>query len=855
MTQKINIPETALVILIGSSSSGKSTFAAKHFAPHEIVSSDYCRTTVSGSEYTLDANQDTFELLHYIVDKRLKRGLLTVVDATNVQSESRKALLRIARQHHVLNIGIVLNMSERLCNDRNKVRTDRDLKSHVIRHQQRSLKNSFRRFEKEGFGHIYEFKSPEQLEKVTVNRTHLYNNLKSEKGAFDIIGDVHGCFVELKELLVKLGYKITKHRDKDLNFGYTVKNPTERKAIFVGDLVDRGPASNEVLRLVMSMVKNGQAFSVNGNHDDKLKRKLNGRDVKVAHGLAETLEQLANEPKAFIQDVKKFLRGRISHYVFDDGKLVVAHAGLPEAFHGRASGTVRSFAMYGETTGETDEFGMPVRYLWAKDYEGKAMVVYGHTAVTEAVWLNNTIDVDTGCVFGGKLTALQYPTRKLVSVQAKKIYAESTKPLAPLLEKKETTSSSILELSDIIGPKRIETQLGIAVNIHEEQSLTALETISRFAVHPNLMVYLPPTMSPAEVSDLPDFLEHPKEAFEYYRKNGITKVICEEKHMGSRAVIVVGKNAKAIETHFEVKTNSNGKIYTRTGRPFFSDKEIEKELLERLSTVMTKTDFWEKHKTDWAILDCELMPWSAKAQSLIKNQYAAVGAAAEMALPELEKALDLAAQNGFEISNKQMAISQKVADIQSFKAAYQPYCWEIKGIEDYKIAPFHLLATENAVHTDKSHAWHMENLHEVCAGDPDILLATKYRILDLSDAKEEQECLDWWLKMTATGGEGMVVKPFDFVARNEEGRLLQPAIKCRGKEYLRLIYGADYLQSENLSSLKNRRLGKKRSLAMREFVLGEEALQRFVQKANLSKVHECVVGITALTSEWTDPRL
>ena len=854
MTQKINIPETALVILIGASSSGKSTFAAKHFASHEIVSSDYCRTVVSGSEQTLDANQDTFELLHYIVDKRLKRGLFTVVDATNVQSESRKALLRIARRHNVLNTGIVLNTSERLCNDRNEIRTDRNLKSHAIRHQQRSLKNSFRRFQKEGFGNIYEFKSPEELAKIEVNRTRLYSNLKSEKGAFDIIGDVHGCFVELKELLLKLGYKIIKHRDKTKNFGYTVKTPEGRKAIFVGDLVDRGPASNEVLRLVMSMVENDQAFAVNGNHDDKLKRKLNGRDVKIAHGLSETLEQLATEPKEFIHDVKKFLRGRISHYVFDEGKLVVAHAGLPEEFHGRASGTVRSFAMYGETTGEMDEFGMPVRYLWAKEYEGKAMVVYGHTAVTEAVWLNNTIDVDTGCVFGGKLTALQYPTRKLVSVDAKKIYSKPTKPLAPL-EEEQTNTSTLLELSDILGRKRIETQLGIAVNIHEEQSLTALETISRFAVHPNLLVYLPPTMSPAEVSDLPDFLEHPKETFEYYRKNGVKKVICEEKHMGSRAVIVVGKDAKAIETHFEVKTELNGKIYTRTGRPFFSDKSIEKELLERLSTAMTKTGFWKKHKTNWAILDCELMPWSAKAQSLIKDQYAAVGTAAEMALPELEKALNLATQNGFETANNQALISQKISDIKAFKTAYEPYCWEIKGITDFKIAPFHLLATENAVHTDENHAWHMENLHEICAGDTEVLVATKYHILDLADTNAEQECLDWWLKMTETGGEGMVVKPFDFLARDEKGRLLQPAIKCRGKEYLRLIYGADYLKVDNLTSLKKRRLGKKRSLAMREFVLGEEALQRFVKKANLSKVHECVVGITALSSEWTDPRL
>jgi protein phosphatase len=258
----------------------------------------------------------------------------------------------------------------------------------------------------------------------------LFSPALQESGPFDFIGDVHGCFDELHQLLIKLGYQILKtHTQSQKNHRYQVTHPDKRIIIFVGDLVDRGPNTPDVLRIVMDMVASGIAVCVNGNHDDKLKRKLQGRDVKIAHGLAESLQQLERESQAFTQEVIQFLDGLISHYILDEGKLVVAHAGIKQHYIGCDSAKIRAFCLYGQTTGAIDEWGLPVRYPWAQDYRGDALIVYGHTPTAEAVWLNNTVNIDTGCVFGGKLTALRYPEKTLVAVPAARVYATPLKPL------------------------------------------------------------------------------------------------------------------------------------------------------------------------------------------------------------------------------------------------------------------------------------------------------------------------------------------------------------------------------------------------------------------------------------------
>lgn len=860
LRMKIKVPELSLVVLIGASGSGKSSFAKKHFKRTEVLSSDACRGAVSDDENNQAATTDAFDVLYYIAGKRLKNALLTVIDATNVQKESRKGLIELGRQYHCLPVAIVLDLPEAVCEERNSQRADRTFGGYVIRQQAQQLRRSIRGLRDEGFRQIYVLKSEEEVASVEgIVRERLYNDKKDETGPFDIIGDIHGCFEELEELLLKLGYGINRVEETATAFGFNVTAPQNRKVVFVGDLVDRGPDSVGVLKLVMSMVNAGVAYCVPGNHDLKLQKYLDGKNVQLKHGLEETVKQLQNETKDFNQAVKQFLYSLISHYIFDGGKLVVAHAGLKEEMQGRGSGAVRSFCLYGETTGETDEFGLPVRHNWAEEYRGKAKVVYGHTPVPEAEWFNRTIDIDTGCVFGGKLTALRYPEEEPVSVKAKRVYYEPIRPIDFSNNKSNLNSQQayddLLNIEDVTDKRIVQTRLRNNITIREENSIAALEIMSRFAINPKWLIYLPPTMSPCATSELPGFLEHPAQALNYYKKQGVEKVVCEEKHMGSRAVLVACKNEEAAMKRFGIQNEGIGVCYTRTGRRFFTDAVVEKEFLNRVNQCLTKQSFWERFDTDWVCLDAELMPWSAKAQALLKDQYASVGAAAGSALPLVKRALQAAFDRGVkEALPSLQKFTQKSEAVSKYKKAYQHYCWPVASVDDYKLAPFHVLATEGAVHIDKTHEWHMQTIAGICKGDPRLFLSTPFKIVHLNDPQNFDEAVDWWIELTGKGGEGMVVKPYDFIATAKEG-LLQPAVKCRGSEYLRIIYGPEYDLPENLERLKNRGLSRKQSLAIREFALGIESLERFVRKEPLRQVHESVFGVLALESEDVDPRL
>ncbi|EYT62009.1 metallophosphoesterase [Dietzia sp. UCD-THP] len=829
---ELSIPELSLVLLIGASGSGKSTFAATHFARTEVISSDDCRAMVCDDPNAQDATADAFAVLEFIAGKRLARGLLTVIDATNVQPAARKSLLALAKEHDVLSAAIVLDLPTSVAVERNAARADRDFGARVIKRQQDQLRRSLRGLKKEGFRSIHVLDSEQAVADASIVRTRLFNDRRDDHGPFDVIGDVHGCRLELEELLGTLGYAL--ERDQE-GRAVDARHPESRRVVFVGDLVDRGPDSPGVLRLAMGMVESGNALCVSGNHEAKLAKALGRGTVKATHGLQQTLDQLATEDGSFVARTRAFCDGLVAHYVLDDGNLVVAHAGLKEKYHGRASGRVRAFALYGDTSGETDEFGLPVRYPWAEDYRGAATVLYGHTPVTETEWVNNTMCLDTGCVFGGSLTALRYPERQTVSVPAQDTYYEPIRPPAP-----PERDPATLKLTDVLGPRVIETQYMGRVSMRDDNAAGALEVMSRFAVDPEQLLYLPPTMSPVDSSPRDGFLEHPDQAFDYFAAHGVDRVICQEKHMGSRAVV-------------RVTDQGDGVIHSRTGRAFLPEDQ-QSVVLQRIARAATAAGVWEDLGATWLLLDTEILPWTLKAEPMIRDQYAAVGAAATTALPAALHVLDAAAHRGIDVGTLLDRTRTRAGNAERFVEAYRRYMQPVDNDLGLQIAPFQIVASDAGTYENRDHHWHLDLADRLIAADPGLFRTTRRLDVDVADGGSRAAGSAWWDDLTSAGGEGMVVKPLANLTRGKKG-LAQPGLKVRGREYLRIIYGADYTTPATLAGLKNRSLGQKRSMALREYALGLEGARRAAAGEPIWRVHQCVFGVLAMESEPVDPRL
>jgi protein phosphatase len=390
--------------------------------------------------------------------------------------------------------------------------------------------------------------------------------------------------------------------------------------------------------------------------------------------------------------------------------------------------------------------------------------------------------------------------------------------------------------------------------VPEENAAAALEIMSRFAIAPQWLIYLPPTMSPVETSPMEGWLERPEEAFAFFKGRGQAQIVCEEKHMGSRALIAVCRDNAVARRRFGVVSDEAGAIWTRTGRAFFLDPVTRDAVLDGVRTAADRAGLWEELGTDWLLLDAEIMPWSAKASSLIEQQYAQVAASAVAGLGASRAAAAQALARGVDVGGLHERLGERFARAQKYASAWGPYVWPVNGIRDLRIAPFHLLASESAVHFDKDNLWHMRIGARLAEHGGPMMAGTNWRIAKLDDEAALGELAHWWEERTACGSEGIVVKPLTFVAHGEKG-IVQPALKVRGREYLRIIYGPEYDAPENLSRLKVRGLGAKRALALREFALGHEALTRFVARAPLRRVHECVFAVLALESEPVDPRL
>ncbi len=432
------VPSPSLVVMIGVAGSGKSSFCSRNFRPTVVVSSDHCRALLTDDPADQSASGAAFGLAHRIIEERLRRKRLTVVDATNLESAGRQCLLNLAALHHLPSIAVVLDPPQDDCVRNDRRRPGRHVGREVIARQSRVLREAVPKLRAEGFLQVHRLRTVAAIAAARAQEFPLTCDRSHDRGPFDVIGDVHGCARELSMLLARLGYRRASPRRP-------FRHPGGRRAVLVGDLVDRGPRVVESARIAMAMVQAGSAIGVPGNHDVDLARLLRDGRKAASRGTWKSLREIealpASTRRRFIDRFCGYVDSLPAHLVLDGGRLAVSHAGLKQQFVGRQSAEVNSFALRGETTGGYDEYGLPVRVKWAAAYGGRALVVYGHTAVSEPEWLNNTINIDTGCVYGGRLTALRYPEKEIVAVSAARAYYRSARSLPVGVGLRAATSS------------------------------------------------------------------------------------------------------------------------------------------------------------------------------------------------------------------------------------------------------------------------------------------------------------------------------------------------------------------------------------------------------------------------------
>lgn len=856
----IQLPNAGIVLCIGPSNSGKSTVlkqwvANRIISQDEIISSDQCRLQVSGTLFTPTTHADVqkqaylreeyaqiseqaFHLMETLAEARLKLGKLVIIDATNLAALDRERYRKLANRYHLPFYGLLFNVSESELLTRDAQREHARGKRRV-QSQVRQLKSEMRKIEREEFDALYIVESGRE----EVTRTSSPFTLPLGDG-LDVIGDIHGCMDEWLELLVKLGYQ----QGKDGLY----RHPEGRKILSLGDIMSRGPKSLEAMLFFEAHIQAGLAYMIDSNHGWKIARWLDGRKVTLAHGDENVEEEFMAYENQYGKEKTSVLKARMkkmlldapSHYVIEEEGIplaVAVHAGIRDSFIGRHSERIADFCRYGPVVG-VEQNGKPKRGDWTIDHLLPVLVVWGHDPRPVPVEIQRTINIDQGAVFGGKLTALRLPSKEIVQVEAIDYAKSAINPLEEWFEKRLKPPA----IQKWLGGFTAKTERG-AIRIAGQQVKTALDHFSHATLPLEQLVYLPPTMSPPPVSTLPDYLEHPEEAIAYYQDLGIDRLIVQKKHMGSRAVILVFRSQEAA---LKWTGYADTVITTsRTGRDFF-DGDLKMKMHERIHDAVVTAGYFEELETEWILLDSEILPWNVKAGELIASEYAHVANAAILDRASIATTLSEAAT--VDVNDWQQEAEKGLRDAEAFRNAYAPYIWSVQNDDAIQIAVFHVLAHQHELLTSKPHSWHMEQSQRL-ADASELFVATEFRLI--SGEQGKQDAIQWWHELTDAGGEGFVVKPLDWDASSSTDRPVQPAMKVRGREYLRLIYGMNYLEPEVLAHVKKRGLKKKQQMALDEYALGLEGIQRFIHQESVERIHECVLAVMAIESDPADPRL
>ena len=852
----ISIPAGSIVLCVGPSNSGKTTWlqervARQQLLPSHILSSDAFRIQVSDSDYIdlTDAtpyvyaeydniSKEAFRLLKETLLARAKMNRTSFVDATHLRKQDRAAYIQLGKSQHVPVIALVFEepLDYLLARDalRQQPRGEQRLQQ-----QYKTFRAHLKSIRHEGFQVVHTIDTATNIQ---LEPSPLYVDIGQ---GVDFIGDIHGCYDEMLSLITQLGYE---------KQGDVYRHPQGRKLVSLGDIMSRGPRSLDALAFWHRQLAANEGYMIDSNHGWKVARWLNGQNVSMQHGdelLVEEFEayeqQYGTEQTAALKkQYAAMLLAAPSHYIFtENGQpvLVATHAGIRDRYIGKQSRRISDFCRYGDVQGTHDN-GRPIRGEWYAQYSSPLTVIWGHEPKLEPMQTNHTINIDQGCVFGGKLTAYRYPEKTFHFARALANYAGEHNN--PLTEQRKKTFP-LLQLNDYVNGFTVETGFSQSIRIDAARAQAALDLVSHATLPPAQLIMIPPTMSPTpHPSPLAEYLEHPQQAFDYYEKHGVTTMIAQKKHMGSRALLFIAKNKEV--TKAMCQRDAIGFVTTRTGRAFF-EEPLMTELCEAIHAELMEKNYFEQHQTDYVLLDAEILPWNVKADRLIDQQYATVGDAALLDRTHLWQ--KLRQRNVANTENWAAEYSEYVRNAARFDAVYKNYIWPTKQLAGIQIAPFHLLAHSNRSFFDETHAWHMEQAAAL-AENSQLFIETEYRLMN--SASDQQHVIQWWEDMTAIGHEGIVVKPAHFMTKHND-LFVQPAIKVRGREYLRIIYGMDYTAPSQLEKLKQRNVKHKMRNAMKEFLLSMEAVNRFVANESNARVFECVLASLALESEPIDPRL
>lgn len=846
---EITIPEFAIVLLIGPSGSGKSTFASKHFSANEVLSERHF-LEMAGYDGNRQAIADASRsLMAQMAQLRLQQRKTVVVDAELLSQDQRREWWRLAKKHHVRAVALLFDIPAQACIDRNAVRTETCPTPAQVRAQSLMMERTPHFLSEEGFKTQHRISAEVDMDEILLRIRPQHSNFRHVTGPMDIIGDVHGCFSELASLLDCLGYEVRSlSTDLAVAPNFQVSHPDGRQLVFVGDYCDRGPDTPRVYRLVMDVVASGMGFCVPGNHDDKFLRWLRGNSVQPKHGLDKTIQQFETAPEAFKEQVRAFIDRLPSHLEMDGGRLVVAHAGLKEAMHGRSSGEVHAFCLYGETTGETDEFGLPVRHNWAGEYEGEAWVVYGHTPVPEPVWQKNTVNIDTGCVFGGKLSALRYPEREVVSVPAEQVYSTPVRPLHWNVPKEaQAMTDPSMPLQMVSARALISTRHGYHLTPKETEVFPLLRHTVLETVAPQWMIYLPPSLSPVTSSTVANLLEHPAQGFDYYRKKGQVELRARMWPVGTRAVVVVCRKPSVATTRFELPQEADGAVFTRTGRPYFADEGTERDFLRRIAAGLEEAEIWQMLQSNWVCLDV-IMDGAATDELAFRNRVLRpVVDVGRHGLAVAQAQVQAAMARGLDLSVVAARMDGHAQALEAFRGMLDRLPPQERAVTAHLVR---IVAAEGKVWVDGTREAQDLLSAKLLEALPGIFKPLDYRMVDLDLDSSQRDCVAWWEDMAGTAVEGMVLEPLEFTHKKSE-EMSQPGLKVRTPEYLRLLYGPAYDSPENLTILRERSLKMKRESALRQHSLGMEAVLRFVERQNWHDVHSCI--FTLLTIETANP--